>query len=142
MILSLHVGGVTSVAALVLMSLLTTLLIDGSPLLDAGVMTFKFDASVGGKVENMLHCLSNLENPTTNCAGPNAQNVFTVTHAEYRTANVLTSVAKLVPDERQDQVFPVAISDALLHPHNPLSSLAIHVIFPDRTNITFEKVII
>lgn len=58
LILSLHIGDVTSVAALVLMSLLTTLFIDGSPLLDAGVVAFEFDASVGGKVENMLHCLS------------------------------------------------------------------------------------
>lgn len=55
--MSLRTGDVTSVAALGQMGLFTTLLINGSSLLDAGVVALELDPSVGREVEDMLHRL-------------------------------------------------------------------------------------
>lgn len=149
---------------MVLNGLFATLLINGSALLDARVVAFKLYASVGWEVEDALHgfttvkvlaashsfvtCLMtwgnlpNLEHTTAIGSGPDAQNIFTVAHAQHGTADFLASITKLIADEGKQQVFPVAVSNALFHPDDPFSSLSVDFILPDGPDILLEKVVV
>jgi hypothetical protein len=50
--------GVTSITALVLASLLTTLFVDGGSLLDTRIMRLELDTGVWREVEDVFHGLS------------------------------------------------------------------------------------
>lgn len=82
--------------------------------------------------------LPNFQHAATSRPRPNTENVFAIADAEHSAANILTSITKLIADKREQQVLPVAVSHALLHPHNPLSAFSIHLVLPDGSNILLE----
>lgn len=74
--------------------------------------------------------------------GPHAQHVLPAADAEHGPTDFIAGIAKLVPDDRQQQVLPVPVGHTFLEPHNPLAALFVGLILPHRTDTLFENVVV
>lgn len=89
-----------------------------------------------------LTAIPNLDVPAAIDPGPHAQHVLAAADAENGATDLVAGLSKLVTDQRQQQVFPVAVRNALAQPNNPLSTALVGFILPDRTNVLFEYVVV
>ena len=132
----------------------------GSPLLDAGVMTFPINFCILREIQSSFHRLPNtllayafsrpnslkipdLEIfPAIVAADPDTQDIFSITHTKNNPTNILTGFFELISYACKDQVFPVAIRNAFFQSDNPLAAAFIVFIFPNWSNAIFKKVIV
>lgn len=83
-----------------------------------------------------------LEDPPAIVAGPDAQNVLSISDTEHSPTNLLTSLCELVADYSNEKVLPVSICDSFLQSHDPFATPLIFVILPDWSNAFLEYVVV
>lgn len=74
--------------------------------------------------------------------GPHTQHVLTAADAEHRPTDFIAGIAKLVTDDRQQQVFPISVCDTFLEPYNPLATLLVRLVLPHGADALLEDVVV
>lgn len=90
----------------------------------------------------LLFYVPNFEHPAAIRLGPDAENVLAVTHAEHGATDLVRCLTKLVADESEQQVLPVAVGNALLHAYDPLAARLVLLVLPNGTHAFLEQVIV
>ena len=93
----------------------------------------------GGKER---HIVPNLEHSAAVGTRPDAENVLAISDAEDSSTDLVARLTKLVADDRQQQVLPVAVRHALLETHDPLATLLVLIVLPYRTNAFLEEMVV
>ena len=73
---------------------------------------------------------------------PDTEYVLAAPDAQDCSANLFACFGKLVADHRKQQILPVAIRYTLLETNDPLASLPVFFVLPDRSDAFLEDVII
>lgn len=86
--------------------------------------------------------IPNLQNPLAISPSPDAENILAIPNTENNAANIVVGVAKLITNQSQQNVLPVAIGNTLPQAHNPLSSVLVLFVLPYWPNSFLEQVIV
>lgn len=92
--------------------------------------------------DNVKARLPDLDVSTAVVLGPNAQNILTTPNTQHCSTDFFTGFQKLVTDNDQEQILPVAISDTLLQSNDPLPAPLVGLVLPDRPDPLFEYVVV
>eukprot|EP00321_Phaeocystis_globosa_P009663 CAMPEP_0118828190 /NCGR_PEP_ID=MMETSP1162-20130426/17049_1 /TAXON_ID=33656 /ORGANISM="Phaeocystis Sp, Strain CCMP2710" /LENGTH=210 /DNA_ID=CAMNT_0006759133 /DNA_START=192 /DNA_END=820 /DNA_ORIENTATION=+ len=72
---------------------------------------------------------------------PDGEDVFLVAHGEHRPADLVPHL-ELPPQQREEQVFPVASGDALFQSDDPLAPVHVRLVLPHRLDPLAENMVV
>lgn len=96
---------------------------------------------VGPLMKYGIHSLD-LETRGAVNSSPDAHDILIIANAQHGPAKIIARLSKLVSDNGQKEILPVAGGNALLQAQDPLAAILVFLVLPDRLDARLEKVIV